>query len=110
MEYDRFGHDCFRLDNFQFTDCYKILCPGIFACRPLLASKNNNILEICTLLGYYTVSSGNPLLMFWDNLIGHIFKGQEYVLDPETSVRNYHYWLCNSPEERSYYLLRSRSL
>jgi hypothetical protein len=29
---------------------------------------------------------------------------------PETSVRNYHYSLCNNPEEHSYYLLRGESL
>jgi len=52
-----------------------MLCPGVFARRPLLASKNNNILEKCALLGYYTVSSGNSLLTFLDNLIGNIFKG-----------------------------------
>ena len=29
---------------------------------------------------------------------------------PRTSVRNHHYWLCNSPEERSSHLLHSGSL
>jgi len=29
---------------------------------------------------------------------------------PETSVRNYHYSLRNSPEDRSYHLLRGGSL
>jgi len=86
-----------------------MLCPGIFAHRPLLASKNNNILENCALLGYYAVSSGNSLLTFWNSLIGYICKSQEYLLDPET-VRNYHYLICNSPEEHSSHLLRSGSL
>jgi hypothetical protein len=29
---------------------------------------------------------------------------------PETSVRNYHYWLRNNPEEHSSHLLRGESL
>jgi hypothetical protein len=32
------------------------------------------------------------------------------ICGPETSVRNYHYWLRNSPEERSSHLLHSGSL
>jgi len=86
-----------------------MLCPGIFAHRPFLASKNNNILGNRALLGYYAVSSGDSLLIFWDNLIGYIFKGKE-CLDPEMSVRNYHYSMCNNAEERSFHLLRSGSV
>jgi len=57
-------------------------------------------------LGNYAAGSGNFLLTFRDNLSGLIF----WTLDPlrwdpicfpETSVRNYHYPLRNSPEERS---------
>jgi hypothetical protein len=33
--------------------------------------------EICTFLGYYAAYSGNPLLMFRDNLFGSIFEVQE---------------------------------
>jgi len=33
----------------------------------------------------------------------------ETIVCPETSVRSYHYWLRNNPEERSY-LLRGGSL
>jgi hypothetical protein len=33
----------------------------------------------------------------------------EPIVCPETSVRSYHYWLRNNPEERSY-LLRGGSL
>jgi hypothetical protein len=45
--------------------------------------------EKCTLLSSYTAGSGNVLL---------------------TSVRNYHYLLCNNPEECSSHLLRGRSV
>jgi len=38
--------------------------------------------ENCTIHGYYTVSSGNFLLIFWEN-ISPIFRGQEtfWILD-----------------------------
>jgi hypothetical protein len=52
--------------------------------------------ENCTLLGYYTTSSGNTLPTFWDNLSVPNSKGC-----PETSARNYHYLLHNTPEECS---------
>jgi len=46
--------------------------------------------------------------------IGTIFSSQESRMGPiccsETSTRNYHYALRNSPEERSSYLLRGGSL
>jgi len=57
--------------------------------------------EHCALLGYYEESSCNYLPTFRDNLSGPIFKGQELRGCPETSVRNYHYSLRDSPEERS---------
>jgi len=49
--------------------------------------------ENFTPLGYYR-ASGNFLP----------------VVCPETSVRNYHYSLCNNPEDHSSHLLRSGSL
>jgi len=70
-------------------------------------------------------SSSKPAL-FWDisdvpeQPTGAIFEGSSsWILDnwkmgptgcPETSVRNYHYSLCNSTEERSSHLLRGKSL
>jgi hypothetical protein len=50
--------------------------------------------EKCTLLGYCTGSSGNPLPTF----------------QHKTSVRNYHYSLHNNPEQRSSHLLCGGSL
>ena len=60
--------------------------------------------ENCVLLGYYAVTGCNSLP------IGPIYKVPESWLDscplkmgtiicPETSVRNYHYSLPNSPEQ-----------
>jgi hypothetical protein len=34
----------------------------------ITAYKMILLVEICALLGYNTASSGNPLLMFWDNI------------------------------------------
>jgi hypothetical protein len=67
------------------------------------------------------MSSGNFLPTFWDNLSipSSGFKNPkglpvprewDLVGCPETSVRNFHYSLCNNPEERSFQILRSRSL
>jgi len=39
---------------------------------------------------------------------GPIFKGQE--IQEETSLKNYHYMLCNNPEERRSHILRGGSL
>ena len=75
----------------------------------------------CALLGYYVASSGNFLPTFRD--IGLIFKDQNFfmfltswllkigsICCPETSVRNYHYSLCNNPKGRCSHLLRGESL
>ena len=82
----------------------------------------------CVLLGYYTASSGKSFPTFRDNLsvpssrtkTGQNFEdGTERLFRsrleaggtegrPETSVRNYHCSISNSPEERGShnYLLR----
>jgi hypothetical protein len=65
--------------------------------------------EICALLGYYTVSSGNPLPTFRDNLsvsyprVKKSTKTHENGADrlSETSVQKYHSKLRNIPEERT---------
>jgi len=56
--------------------------------------------ENCVLLGYYAASSGNSLPTFRTNLSAPALK-MGAMGCPETSVRNYHYWLRNNPEERS---------
>ena len=55
--------------------------------------------EKCALLGYYAACSDNSVLTFWDNITDQIFQGREFLIGyPETSVRNYHYMLHNSPK------------
>jgi len=77
----------------------------------------NTVIENCALLGCYGASSCNFLSTLRDGL-SVPFPG---VLDswslnlvpigcPETSIKNYHYWLRNAPEERSSHLLRGGSL
>jgi hypothetical protein len=51
------------------------------------------IIQICALLGYYAASNGYPLLT-----------------RPETSVKDYHLTLHNTPEERRSYKSRGGSL
>jgi len=77
-------------------------------------------IENCALLGHYAAGNGNILLTFRDNLWGPIFRGSRIgILDPlntgpigcpETSPINYHYPLCNDPEERSSHPLRDGNL
>jgi len=72
------------------------------------------LLKNCTLLGCYTSNSGN-FFIIPEQPIGPILKGQEsmkmgLIGSPETSVSNYHCWLLNSPDVRSYHLLRGGSL
>jgi hypothetical protein len=57
----------------------------------VIASFRHDVDENCFLLGYYALSNDNFLPKFRDNLSGC----------PETTVRNYHYSLCNNLEERS---------
>ena len=72
---------------------------------------NRKSLENCALLGYYASCSGNSSSTFLDNLPRILDPGRLDPLGcPETSVRNYHYTLRKSPEERSSHLLRGGSL
>ena len=79
--------------------------------------------ENCAPLGCYAASSGNSLPTFRDSLSvpssvaqksSRIQKSWPLKMGPigcpETSVRNYHYSLRNSPEERSSHLLSFGSL
>jgi len=72
----------------------------------VISGFRHEVADNCALLGYYAASSGNSLPTFRDNLSGPIFNGQEFknggrISYSEMSVRNYHYPLRNSPEERS---------
>jgi hypothetical protein len=71
----------------------------------------------CALLGYYAASSGNSLPTFRGNLSvpSPLVKKPKWFRNPwtlnmgpigipETSVGSYHYWTCNNPEERSFFL------
>ena len=66
-----------------------------------------------TPLGYYAASSGNFLPTFRGNLslpTSGVRNSRWDTICPETSVRNYHYWPLNNPEECSSYLFRDRRL
>jgi hypothetical protein len=62
----------------------------------------------CVLLQYFAASSGNSLPSLRDNLWVRILKTGP-IGCPETSARNYHYYLRNNPEEHSSHLLRGGS-
>jgi hypothetical protein len=76
----------------------------------------------CALMGYYAVSSGISLLMFWDNLLVPFSRvNHPFFLDswsfkmgpigcPKMSVRNYQYLLHNDPEDCSSHLFTAGSL
>jgi len=61
----------------------RLHCGYVTLCT--ISGFHHKVDENCAVLGYYAVSSGNFLLMFC----------------AETLVRNYHYFLCNNPEECS---------
>jgi len=92
------------------------VCKCKFLQPSLTSAFLRDVDEICALLEYYTAYSGNHHRSFGP--IFPIFKGQEYFLPfkmgpigcPETSVINYHYSLCNSPEEHRFRLQRGGSL
>ena len=63
------------------------------------------------LLGYYVTSCCNYFLMIQDNFsvpFPNLRKGP--IGCPETSVRNYHYPMCNNTEQDSSLLLCGGSL
>jgi hypothetical protein len=64
----------------------------------------------CTFPSYYAGGSIHFLTDVSEQPVGPILRLQESRLGPigcpETSVRNYHYWLRNKPEEGSSHLLR----
>jgi len=81
--------------NSQLVDRLTCVISG-FCCK---ADENHAVLHYCT------ASSGNSLPMFWNNLLVPSSKVDHRKMGPtgcpKTLVRNYHYLLCNNPEERS---------
>jgi hypothetical protein len=67
--------------------------------QPRVPVNYMNTIDKWAILGFHAMSIGNSLPTFPDN-----------VFVPETSVRNYHYSLRSSPEERSSHLLPGVSL
>jgi hypothetical protein len=79
----------------------------------VISGFHRNIDEICALLGCYTGSNDNPTPTFRDNVPVQssvvkksFFSWTSWALKmgptrcPETSVKDYHSTLCNTPEER----------
>ena len=81
--------------------------------------KTKITLRICVLLRYYAACNSNSVPTFRDNLPAP-FQGSGNPITwpfkigpigcPETSVRNYHYTLRNSPGKRRSHLLLGGSL
>jgi hypothetical protein len=61
-----------------------------------ISGCRRDIDEICALLGYYAPSNGNPLPTFRNNVPLKIGP----IRCPETTVKDYHSTLRNTPAER----------
>ena len=83
--------------------------------KGLISGLRSEVAGNCGLLGSYAASSGNFLLILWDNLsvsspaVGNpkeaiLLGSRPLKMRPtvclETSLRNYHYSLRNNTEER----------
>ena len=100
-------------DLSQCNTIHKLLC--FFNCVTgwkfcVISGFCHEVNENCSLLGFYTVSNGNSLLTFQDNLFIPSEGSRTEYLDswplkngligcPKTSVRNFYYSLHSSPEE-----------
>jgi len=82
----------------------------------VISGFRREVAENCALLDYYAVCSGNSLSTFRDNLsvpysrvknlrptVKFLPLQMEPMGNPENSVWNHNYTLCNSPEEHSYH-------
>jgi hypothetical protein len=70
-------------------------------CQRLISGCHHEVNKNCVVLGYYAASSGKLLPTFRATNPSWIL-GPEYGADcPETSARNYHHSLRNSPDELS---------
>jgi hypothetical protein len=78
------------------------------------------VFGICAFLRYYAASSGNPLQTFRNNIsvpssrIPMSWTSSSFKMGPihcpETSVKDYHSTLSNTPEERKSHQCRRESL
>jgi len=69
----------------------------------VISGVRRDVDEICAFVYCYAACSGNSVPTFRDSLSAP-YSGVKILEDgtnsfPETSVRNYHYTLCNNPEE-----------
>ena len=91
--------------HFLAMTCLESVCTDFRLC--VFSSFHSERDEDCVLLGYYAASRSISLPTFRHNLSvpssGPLKMGPTGC--PETSVRNNHYWLRNSPEERRSQLL-----
>jgi hypothetical protein len=77
-------------------------CPGRNRLHSKISGFHCEVDEICILLGYYVVHSGNSLLMFWDNNsvpFSRVNLKMGLIGCPEISVMKHHYTPHNIPEE-----------
>lgn len=74
--------------------CTQNVCHASWHRKQVISGFRHQVYEICALLRYHTAYSSNSLPKFRD-MMGP--RGCS-----ETSVRNYHYTLCNIPDERSF--------
>ena len=89
---------CFRRDQLEKSRLFE-------NCKKWHIRQVDNLSEYWAILAFYTVSSGNYLLMFRDD---PSVPTSRVKIGPKTLVRNYQYLLHNSPEEFSSHLLHSR--
>ena len=85
----------------------------------MISDFRREVVQNCAVLGHYAASSGKFLPTFRSNLSVPILKVQEakriniklriaatgykmgLIVYPETSPRNYWYWLLNNAEDRN---------
>ena len=85
------------MDFFQRTNRDNLLVSGSQQVKhsATLPIFRRQVSKNCALLGCYAANSGDSLPTFRALTIE-----MGAIIHPETSVKNYHYLLCNSPEER----------
>jgi hypothetical protein len=111
----------------ELYSAYRLASCRLQNCRDETLRVTPAAFKNCALLGYYAASNGNSLPTFRDNLpvpssganlLGFLtLEGEDFLIPEDgtdrlyrNSSRNYHYWLCKGPEERSSYLLGYRGV